>query len=174
MFDTMTFTKGLGAVSGSLLVFMLLGWAGTGLYSMSGGGHGGEETQSYVIEVAGGDEAGGDSADAGPSFAEVYATADPAKGEKVWAKCRACHKLDGADGTGPHLNGVVDRQIAASAGFGYSDALKGMADKAWTPEELDHWLASPKTYAPGNKMSFAGLPKIGDRADLIAYLATQP
>ena len=105
---------------------------------------------------------------ASPSFAQ-----DAAKGEKIFGKCKACHKVDGSDGTGPHLNGVVDRPIAVSAGFGYSDALKGLADKTWTPEELSHWLEAPKSFAPGNKMSFAGLPKINERADLIAYLATQ-
>ena len=172
MFDTMTITKGLGAVCGSLLVFMLFNWAGDGLYSMGGGGHGGEETQSYTIAVEGG-AAEAETAEAGPDFATVFAAADAAKGEKVFAKCKACHKVDGTDGTGPHLNGVVGRQIAAAAGFGYSDALKGMAGKAWAPEELNHWLENPKAYAPGNKMSFAGLPKIEDRANLIAWLATQ-
>lgn len=171
MIDTMTSTKVLGAVCGSLLVFMLGNWAAEGLYSMGGGGHGGEEVQSYVIEVAGGGEAEA-AAETGPSFAEVYATADAAAGEKVFAKCKACHKVDGADGTGPHLNGVVDRAKASVAGFGYSDAIKAMAAESWTPENLDHFLANPKGYMPGTKMSFAGLPKVQDRANLIAWLAT--
>lgn len=173
MIDTMTSTKVLGAVCGSLLVFMLGNWAAEGLYSMGGGGHGGEETQSYVIEVAGAatDEP---AAEAGPSFDEVYATADAAAGEKVFAKCKACHKVDGTDGTGPHLNGVVGRAKAASAGFAYSEALLAMAGDTWTPENLDGFLANPKGYAPGTKMSFAGLPKVEDRASVVAYLATLP
>ena len=139
---------------------------------MSGGGHGGEEeAQAYSVAVE--DAAGGGEAAAeGPSFEEVFATADAAKGEKGFSKCKACHKVDGGDSTGPHLNGVVDRPIASAAGFGYSDALKGLAGKAWAPAELNHWLENPKAYAPGNKMSFAGLPKVEDRANLIAYLAT--
>lgn len=173
MFDTMTITKGLGAVCGSLLVFLLLGWAGSSLYSMHSGGHGEEGAQSYTIAVEGGDTGGEtEAAEEGPAFADVLASADPAKGEKVFAKCKACHKVDGTDGTGPHLNGVVGRAIAGVAGFGYSDALKAMADKTWAPEELDHWLENPKGYAPGNKMSFAGLPKVEDRANLVAYLAS--
>jgi cytochrome c len=80
--------------------------------------------------------------------------------------------VDGTDGTGPHLNGVVGRAIASVGGFGYSDGLKALAAKSWTPEELDHWLENPKGYAPGNKMSFAGLPKVEDRANLVAYLAS--
>ena len=172
MFDTMTITKGLGAVCGSLLVFMLFGWAGSSLYSMGGGGHGGEETQSYVIEVAGA-ESEAPAAEAGPDFATVFAAADAAKGEKVFAKCKACHKVDGNDGTGPHLNGVVGRAKAAAAGFGYSDALKAMASESWTPENLEAFLANPKGYMPGTKMAFAGLPKVEDRANVIAWLATQ-
>ncbi|MBL8562466.1 MAG: cytochrome c family protein [Gemmobacter sp.] len=171
MFDTMTITKGLGAVCGSLLVFMLFNWAGDGLYS-TGGGHGGEETQSYSIAVEGG-AATAETAEAGPDFATVFAAADAAKGEKVFAKCKACHKVDGTDGTGPHLNGVVGRAKASIASFGYSDALKAMAADSWTPENLEKFLTNPKGYAPGTKMSFAGLPKVDDRANLIAWLATQ-
>ena len=169
MFDTMTITKAGGALCGSLLVFMLGGWAADALYT-TGGGHGdGEHAQAYVIDTGAEEPAG---AEEGPDFATLYAAADAGAGEKVFAKCKACHKVDGSDATGPHLNGVVDRAKAASAGFGYSDALKGMADTAWTPENLYAFLENPRGYAPGNKMSFAGLPKSEDRVNLIAYLAT--
>jgi cytochrome c len=170
MFDTMTMTKVVGAACGSLLVFMLGGWAASALYSTSGG-HGGEATQAYTIDT------GADDATAvveeGPSFDELYASADSAAGEKVFAKCKACHKVDGSNGTGPHLDGVVDRAKASVAGFGYSDVLVSMAADAWTPANLDAFLLSPKNYAPGTKMSFAGLPKPADRANVIAWLATQ-
>jgi cytochrome c len=91
----------------------------------------------------------------------------------VFAKCKACHKVDGTDGTGPHLNGVVDRAKASISGFGYSDALLGMSADTWTPANLNDFLANPKGYAPGTKMAFAGLPKPQDRANLIAWLETQ-
>lgn len=172
MFDTMTITKALGAVCGSLLVFLLGNWAAEALYTTGGGGHGEEGAQAYSIAVEGG--ATEAVAEEGPAFAEVYAAADAAAGEKVFAKCKACHKVDGTDGTGPHLNGVVDRAKASVGGFGYSDVLVSMAAEAWTPENLDGFLANPKGYAPGTKMSFAGLPKVEDRANLIAWLATQP
>lgn len=177
MFDTMTLTKAGGAVFGSLLVFLLGGWAAESLYHVgAAGGHGGEHgegevAQAYTIEVA--DAGGAEAAEEGPDFATLFAAADAAAGEKVFGKCKACHKMDGTDGTGPHLNGVVDRAKAAVAGFGYSEALVGMASEAWTPENLDAFLANPKGYAPGTKMSFAGLPKPEDRANLIAWLATQ-
>jgi len=82
--------------------------------------------------------------------------------------------MDGTDGTGPHLNDVVDRAKAAVAGFGYSEAILAMADQAWTPENLNAFLENPKGYMPGLKMSFAGLPKVEDRANVIAYLASVP
>ncbi|WP_022704328.1 c-type cytochrome [Pseudorhodobacter ferrugineus] len=170
MFDTMTMTKVVGAACGSLLVFMLGGWAADALYST--GGHGGEGEQAYTIDTGAGEVT--EAAAEGPAFAELYASADVAAGEKVFSKCKACHKVDGSDGTGPHINGVVDRVKGAVAGFGYSDALLAMSSESWTPENLDGFLLSPKNYMPGTKMSFAGLPKPADRANLIAWLATQP
>jgi cytochrome c len=171
MFDTMTFTKTGGALCGSLLVFMLVGWAGSALY-YTGGGHGHEsEAQAYMIDT--GEAETTEVAAEGPAFADLYAAADAAAGEKVFAKCKACHKVDGTDGTGPHLNGVVDRPKASIGGFGYSEAILAVADQSWTPENLDGFLANPKGYMPGTKMSFAGLPKAEDRANLIAWLATQ-
>lgn len=168
MFDTMTLTKVAGAVFGSLLVFMLGGWAAETLYTVGAESHDGEHAQAYVIDTGATEEV---AASEGPTFEEVYASADAAAGEKVFAKCKACHKLDGVDGTGPHLNGVVDRAKASIGGFAYSEVLVGMSADAWTPENLDGFLKNPKGYAPGTKMSFAGLPKVEDRANVIAYLA---
>lgn len=172
MFDTMTLTKATGAVCGSLLVFLFANWAAESLYNTAPSSHGGEEAaQAYTIET--GEAAGGEAtADAGPSFEQVFAAADPVAGEKVFGKCKACHKIDGSDGTGPHLNGVVGRNHAAAAGFGYSDAMLAKAAEVWSPDVLNTFLTNPKQAVPGTKMSFAGLPKVEDRANLIAYLAT--
>jgi len=170
MFDTMTLTKLTGAVCGALLVYLFGAWAAEALYTV-GGGHGEEHAQAYVIEVAGA-ETTEEAVEEGPTFDVVLASADPAAGEKVFGKCKACHKVDGTDGTGPHLNGVVNRAKASVGGFGYSDALLAMASDAWSPENLNGYLENPKAYAPGNKMAFAGLGKIEDRANVIAYLAT--
>lgn len=166
MFDTMTFTKIVGGVCGALLIFLMGKWAAESLYH-TGGGHGGEEHASgFVIAV---EEGEAPAEEAVVDFATLMASADAAAGEKVWGKCRACHKLDGADGTGPHLNGVVDRAIGSVAGFGYSGALNQVGD-AWTTENLFHFLENPKAVAPGTSMGFAGLPKATDRVNLIAYL----
>jgi len=174
MFDTMTLTKVTGAVCGSLLVYLFISWAGDSLYATAPASHGGEEVaQAYTIET-GEAAAGGETAAAeGPTFADVFAAADPAAGEKVFKKCSACHKVDGSNGTGPHLNGVVGRARASIAEFGYSDGMKSVTDP-WTPEALEVFLTNPKGAVAGTKMAFAGLPKVEDRANLIAYLATLP
>lgn len=174
MFDTMTVTKVTGAVCGSLLVYLFASWASDALYATAPAAHGDEEVaQAYVIET-GAEEATTEAAEEGPAFDEVFAAADAAAGEKVFGKCKACHKLDGSDGTGPHLNGVVNRGKAAVAGFGYSDALAALTADSWTPANLNGFLENPKGYMPGTKMSFAGLPKAEDRANLIKYLEANP
>ncbi len=176
MFDTMTMTKAVGAVCGSFLVFLLAGWAGESLYTVghAEGGHGEEVAQAYVIETGAEEapaEAGGE---AGPDFATVLASADAAAGEAVFKKCQSCHKLDGSDGVGPHLNGVVGRAKASAAGYAYSEALAALAGESWTPDNLNGFLENPKSYLPGTKMAFAGLGKVEERANVIAYLsATQ-
>lgn len=172
MFDTMTMTKVTGAVCGSLLVYLFSAWAAESLYHVGHSGHGDEEVaQAYSIDT-GAEEAATETAEAGPDFATLFASADAAAGEKVFAKCKACHKLDGSDGTGPHLNGIVGKNKGVSDGFAYSDALAALTADVWSPENLDGFLENPKGYMPGTKMSFAGLPKVEDRANLIAYLAT--
>lgn len=174
MFNTMTLTKAAGAIIAPLLLIMLVSWGASSLFGVGEGGHGEESAQAYTIPVA---DAGGDAeaaADAGPDFATVYASADAAAGEKGFSKCKACHKIDGSDSIGPHLNGVVGRAVASDAAFAYSDGMKAHAteDPTWTPEALEHFLLNPKAAVKGTKMSFAGLPKVEDRANLIAYLAT--
>ena len=171
MFDTMTLTKVTGAVCGSLLVYLFISWAGEAVYGGGAESHGGEEVaQAYAIAVDDAAPADGAAAE-GPPWAEVFAAADPAAGEKVFKKCAACHKVDGSNGTGPHLNGVVGRARGSVEGFAYSDAMA--ADHTpWTPELLELFVANPKADVKGTKMGFAGLPKIEDRANVIAYLAT--
>ena len=125
------------------------------------------ETMGYAIE---GVEAEGEGGVAGPSLNTLLASADLEKGAKVFGKCKACHKLeDGANATGPYLFGIVNRPVDAAPGFSYSGAFAAVAD-VWSPEHLDGFLKDPKGFAPGTKMSFAGLKKPEDRANVIAYL----
>ncbi|MCR9109406.1 c-type cytochrome [Marivita sp. XM-24bin2] len=96
-----------------------------------------------------------------------------AAGEKVFGKCKACHQVgDGAKNrSGPVLNGVVGADIASVDGFKYSKTLAEM-EGDWTPEALAAFLANPRGYAKGTKMSFAGLKKEEDIAAVTAYLST--
>jgi cytochrome c len=166
MFDTMTMTKVLGALCGTLLLFMLGGWVAETIYHA--GGHGDHE-QAYVIPVEGADT-GDVVVDLGPPFEEVYALADVTSGEGLWRPCSACHKLEaGENGIGPYLYGVVGRDVGGAVDYGYSGALVAVND-VWTPEQLNLFLENPKGYAPGTAMSYNGMRKIEDRADLIAYL----
>ncbi|HKL69987.1 MAG TPA: cytochrome c family protein [Salibaculum sp.] len=172
MFDTMTMTKILGGFSGTLLVFLLGSWAAETIYHV-GGGYGDDQAQAYVIEVAEDDGAEEDVVeDEGPEFSEVFASADAAAGESQWRACRACHALEpGQNMTGPTLYDVVGREISAVEGFNYSGSLVEVAD-VWTPENLNGFLENPSGWAPGTAMSYAGMRRIEDRADLIAYLET--
>ncbi len=70
---------------------------------------------------------------------------------------------------GPNLWGVVGRQKASEAGFNYSAAMKAQKGN-WTLEDLDKYLTNPRGAVPGTNMTFAGLPRGKERADLLAYL----
>lgn len=133
------------------------------------------EENVYVVAASGDEGAGAAEVAAAPALEPIgplLAEADVANGQKVAKKCTACHSFDdgGPNKVGPNLYDIVDRPIGGHGGFAYSDALSGMADSAWDYESLNEFLLKPKTWAPGTKMSFAGLKKTGDRADLIAYL----
>ena len=106
----------------------------------------------------------------------AFAEGDAAAGEKIFKKCKACHMVgDGAKSrVGPMLNGIVGNEIASVDGFKYSKAFMAKKDEglAWTEEVLDAYLTKPKKYIKGTKMSFPGLKKEQQRADIIAYLKT--
>jgi len=116
------------------------------------------------------EEEGG--ADSGPSLATLLASGSASAGEGVFAKCTACHTIaqGGADGIGPNLYGVMGTGIGQhAAGFAYSSALSGHGGE-WDFENMDAWLTSPRAFANGTKMSFAGLSNPEDRANVILYL----
>jgi len=132
------------------------------------------ETMGYAVTGVE-QEAGGAGAPAEKPFPFYMAQADAAKGADVFKKCTACHNADkgGANALGPNIYGVVGDNIAEGrGGFAFSDALKGKGGK-WDFDQLNLWLTSPKTFAPGTKMTFAGLSNPQDRANVIAYLNQQ-
>ena len=128
------------------------------------------EQLGYVIE--GVVEEGGPVAEMG--IAEALTLVSAADGEKVFAKCSACHSIaaGGANGVGPNLHAIMGADIAAKAGFSYSSALQEK-EGAWTWEQMSEWLKSPRSYAAGTKMSFAGLSNIEDRAAVALYMNEQ-
>jgi cytochrome c len=130
-----------------------------------------ERPEKMGYEVTGVEAEGGAAAAEKP-FAFYMASADAAKGADVFKKCTACHNADkgGPNALGPNLYGVVGEPIGQGAGgFAFSDALKSKGGN-WDFDKLNQWLTSPKAYAPGTKMTFAGLSKPEDRANVIAYL----
>jgi cytochrome c len=107
-------------------------------------------------------------------IATMMQTADAAKGEETFKKCASCHSVTagGANGIGPNLHGIVGKKIGATAGFAYSPGAAAKGGN-WDFESLNSWLQSPKKFIDGTKMSFAGLSKGEDRANVIAYLNSQ-
>ncbi len=106
----------------------------------------------------------------------ALANGDAEKGEKVFKKCKACHQVgEGAKNrVGPILNGIVGKAAGSDEEFKYSDALaeKAAEGLVWDEASLTEFLAKPKNFIKGTKMSFAGLRKDDDIENLIAYLAT--
>ncbi len=105
------------------------------------------------------------------SASRVFAQ-DAAAGEKVFARCRACHQVCemARNGIGPKLNGIVGAQSAAVPDYRYSDALKG-ANLVWDETNLRAYLKKPAAKVPGTKMAYGGLPSDNDQSDVISYLA---
>jgi cytochrome c len=89
----------------------------------------------------------------------------------VFGQCEVCHSVDGINGTGPTLKGVVGRQAGTVPGFRYSRAMKS-AGITWDEKSLDRYLADPQEFVPGNVMPFSGIADSAQRAALIAYLKT--
>ena len=172
MFDTMTMTKVVGGVCGTLLFFLFGNWAAESIYGLGEQPKDAERTFAYAIAVEEAPAAdGAAAATADPPYTEVAAKADPAAGEKTFGKCKSCHSVAGKNMTGPHLNGVVGRPRGSVEGFVYSAAMASEKEP-WTPDEIYAFIKKPKEYVPGTKMGFAGLASPQDRANVIAYLAT--
>lgn len=171
--DGYEFNKILGAITGALMVFLSISLFSGAVFSHGGGHHGrGEHEPLLYASLEAGEGAGAEAEEEKvPPLPVLLAAATVEQGEKVAAKrCRSCHKFEkGANAVGPYLYGVVGRDIASAEGFSYSDALLSQEGN-WTFEKLNHFITNPKAFAPGTKMSFKGLKKPEERAELLVYL----
>jgi cytochrome c len=135
-----------------------------------------ERPEKMGYPIAGvSDQPEGSSEPAEQPAAFYLAAAKPQLGVEVFKKCTTCHNAakGGANGTGPNLYGVVGAGITKRpTGFAYSPALAGKGG-TWTWDNLFAWLKSPRDFATGTKMTFAGLSRPEDRANVIAWLNTQ-
>ncbi len=103
----------------------------------------------------------------------ALAEGDPAKGQRVFRQCQACHVMqEGMHRVGPSLHGVFGRQAGVVEGFRFSKphADAGTNGLVWTEEVMFDYLENPRRYIPGNRMAFAGLRRPQDRLDVIAYI----
>jgi cytochrome c len=136
-----------------------------------------EETKVVVAgaETAPNAAAGAEVA-AAPAFDPATYTPDMGRGEKIAAKCKACHSFDngGPNRVGPNQWGIYGSHFAHKSDYSYSSALaeKAASGAKWDDAALDGFLASPRDYLPGNKMQFNGIKNPAERADLIAWLKT--
>ncbi|WP_421861985.1 c-type cytochrome [Parvibaculum sp.] len=167
--DSFEFNKFAGALLGSILFVLAVSLLTETLYET-------EEANPQAYAVAALEE-GGEGGGAAEAVKEVplatlLAQADAGRGEKAAKKCAACHTFDegGEARIGPNLYGIVGAKHAHMAGFAYSSAMQEKSSETWDFEELSHFIEDPRGYIPGTAMSFAGIKKPQERADLLVYL----
>lgn len=169
--DSMEVNKAVAAVLVAGIAFFVTGWIGVNLVQENPPA----KTAIKIEEPQAASPSGAPATPQLPPIANLLASADPKAGEEDTKKlgCVACHTFNegGKAGIGPNLYGVVGAPHGHMPGFGYSESLKDKKGP-WTFAELNEWLYQPSAYAPGTRMSFAGIKNNKERADVIAYLRT--
>jgi cytochrome c len=161
--------KVLGAILGTCLITLALNIAAGAIFAPEK-----PAKPGYAIAVKAQGE--GDKAAAKTPeepMEAMMASASVEKGQATAKQCQACHTFEkgGPNRVGPNLWGIVGRPRASEAGFNYSAAMKAKGG-TWTFGELYAFLANPRGYIPGTAMTFAGLSRGQQRADVIDYLHT--
>jgi cytochrome c len=167
--DSMEVNKGIAAILIAGILFFLTGLIGDSLVHVRQ-----PEKPALAIAAAPAAGGGGEAKPAGPAPIEpLLASANAQDGEQYAKKvCVACHTFNkgGKPGVGPNLYGIVAAPHDHEEGFNYSPAMQKFKGQPWTFDALNQWLYKPSTYAPGTRMSFAGITSDKQRADVIAYL----
>jgi cytochrome c len=167
--DSMEVNKGIAAILIAGILFFLTGLIGDSLVRERL-----PEKPALAIAAAPAAGGGGEAKPAGPAPIEpLLASANVQDGDQYAHRvCVACHTFDkgGKPGVGPNLYGVVGGPHDHEQGFNYSPAMEKFKGQPWTFDALNHWLYKPSIYAPGTRMSFAGITNDKQRADVIAYL----
>jgi cytochrome c len=173
--DSFEYNKIIGALLGTVFVIFSISLVSDSLFYSPN-----PEKPGYAIEAQEAPAAGGGETKENPAkapIAPLLAKADVQKGASIFKRCEACHDATkgGPNKVGPNLYGVVGRPIASHPGYSYSAAMKDFSDgskKHWTYQLISEFITKPKAEVPGTAMGFAGLSKIEERADVIAYLRT--
>jgi cytochrome c len=166
--DSFEINKILGALLFSCLCLLSLNIAAGAVFAPVKPAKPGFEVAVIEHPAAGGPQA---KAEPEEPIEKLLASASVDKGANAAKKCATCHTFGKGepDRVGPNLYGVVGRPKGTEGGFAYSAPMKAKGGN-WTVEDLNHFLTKPSAFVPGTKMSFAGVPRGSERADIIAFL----
>ena len=165
---SLNMNKYFGAILVAVLLTVVISKLGSIVYHVDS-----PDEMSYIVEL---EPVEGDDVDEAPAmtFDQVLAMADPTGGQNIAKKCASCHTFEEGDTAtkqGPTLWNIVDRDVGGVAGFSYSSAMADLGG-IWTYDRLNEFIAGPRAFVPGTKMTYAGIGDMEERAQLVAWLRT--